>query len=147
MFGRSDESGNYLAQCQLCRLRRGRGRSELMTPKTALSIAVGTVHGRAGQPIDDCPTLLVVVAAAVWPVGLAVGVVALVAGHPVVAAAPVALALVTPLVGAGLESACPSPGRRCQTALPRQRAATHRSLKSAIVAPPRSVGYRVSRPR
>ncbi len=58
-----------------------------------------TVHSRAGESIDDGPTAPGLVAAAVWLVGLVVGVSALVAGHPVVAAVSVVLALVAPWLG------------------------------------------------
>jgi Flp pilus assembly protein TadB len=58
-----------------------------------------TVHSRAGESIDDRRTLLGLVTAAVWLVGLAVGGFALVAGHPVVAAVSVVLALVSPWFG------------------------------------------------
>ena len=56
-------------------------------------------HSRARESFDDRPTLLGLVAAAVWLVGLVVGVFALVAGHPVVAAVSLVVALVAPWLG------------------------------------------------
>ncbi len=49
-------------------------------------------------PVDR-PTVLGLVAAAVWLVGLVVGVTALMAGHPAVAAISVVSALVAPWLG------------------------------------------------
>ena len=49
-------------------------------------------------PVDR-PTVVGLVAVSVWLVGLVVGMSALVAGHPVVAAVSVVLALVAPWLG------------------------------------------------
>jgi hypothetical protein len=62
---------------------------------------VDDAHVRTGEFVEDGPTVPGLVAAAAWAIGLAVGLFALVAGHPVVAAVAAVMGLLAPWLGLG----------------------------------------------
>ncbi len=62
-------------------------------------ISLRVMMAYTGNDPVERPTVVGLVAVAVWLVGLVVGVSALVAGHPAVAAVSVVLALVAPWLG------------------------------------------------